>query len=435
MRLDEFVDGLERDEAAERRRIVEEKSYEITDYIDRVKDRFDDVVTGDSLVGSTSPSIFVGRSGYPDVSTGVLSPVGDEEAAEDYVTDGDWYRQGYSIDDVFQRRTGLMNSQRRSKVDVEDVWDGFVGAQREVAIAGRPVDVEIGLEGRPELDLDVDEVSAPTGPNVSAESVDLTENPYVPRAVKKTLEDDDWQAQGAMTYLYRRGFDVYEINKILSAGALGQGENRKLVPTRWSITAVDDTIGQFLRGQIRNAPSVDETQVWYNEFMGNRFWIVLSPGQWEFELVEMKAPGSVWNPNVESGYWLASASEGYEGRTGYVDETAGAYYASRLGVLEHLADEGRQAKALVLRDVTDEYWAPVGVWQIRESIRNAFDPDAGREAPAGPETPPELAGEYATAESFHAAIKGLEPRLPISLGDLRRKSEMAAGIQAQLSDF
>jgi hypothetical protein len=435
MRLDEFVDGLERDEAAERRRIVEEKSYEITDYIDRVEDRFDDVVTGDSLVGSTSPSVFVGRSGYPDVSTGVLSPVGDEEAAEDYVTDGDWYRQGYSIDDVFQRRTGLMNSQRRSKVDVEDVWDGFVGAQREVAIAGRPVDVEIGLEGRPELDLDVDEVSAPTGPNVSAESVDLTENPYVPRAVKKTLEDDDWQAQGAMTYLYRRGFDVYEINKILSAGALGQGENRKLVPTRWSITAVDDTIGQFLRGQIRNAPSVDETQVWYNEFMGNRFWIVLSPGQWEFELVEMKAPGSVWNPNVESGYWLASASEGYEGRTGYVDETAGAYYASRLGVLEHLADEGRQAKALVLRDVTDEYWAPVGVWQIRESIRNAFDPDAGREAPAGPETPPELAGEYATAESFHAAIKGLEPRLPISLGDLRRKSEMAAGIQAQLSDF
>jgi hypothetical protein len=435
MRLDEFVDGLERDEAAERRRIVEEKSYEITDYIDRVEDRFDDVVTGDSLVGSTSPSIFVGRSGYPDVSTGVLSPVGDEEAAEDYVTDGDWYRQGYSIDDVFQRRTGLMNSQRRSKVDVEDVWDGFVGAQREVAIAGRPVDVEIGLDGRPELDLDVDEVSAPTGPNVSAESVDLTENPYVPRAVKKTLEDDDWQAQGAMTYLYRRGFDVYEINKILSAGALGQGENRKLVPTRWSITAVDDTIGQFLRGQIRNAPSVDETQVWYNEFMGNRFWIVLSPGQWEFELVEMKAPGSVWNPNVESGYWLASASEGYEGRTGYVDETAGAYYASRLGVLEHLADEGRQAKALVLRDVTDEYWAPVGVWQIRESIRNAFDPDAGREAPAGPETPPELAGEYATAESFHAAIKGLEPRLPISLGDLRRKSEMAAGIQAQLSDF
>ncbi len=256
----------------------------------------------------------------------------------------------------------------------------------------------------------------------------------MPRPVKKTLEDDDWQAEGAMTYLYRRGFDVYDIREILSAGALGQGENRRLVPTRWSITAVDDTIGKYLRGTLRNATSIDETQVWYNEFMGNRFWIVLTPGQWEYELVEMKAPGSVWNPTVDSGYWLASASEGYEGRTGYVDETAGAYYAARLGVLEHLAEEGRQAKCLVLREVTDEYWAPVGVWQIRESVRNAFDSDAGREM-AGAEIPPSLAGEHATAESFREGIKGLESQLPISIGELRRKSDMVAGIQSQLSDF
>ncbi len=446
MRLDEFVDGLERDEAAERRRLAEEKSYEITEYIDRVADRFEDAIQDDTMVGSTSPSVFVGTSNYPAVSTGILSPVGDEDRAGDYVTDDSWYRQGYSIDDVFQRRTGLMNSQQRVDVDapgrragqttpaVADAWDGMLGAQREVAIAGNPVDVEIGLDGRPDLGVDVDDIAAPTGPNVAAESVDLTENPYVPRPVKKTLEDDDWQAEGAMTYLYRRGFDVYDIREILSAGALGQGENRRLVPTRWSITAVDDTIGKYLRGTLRNATSIDETQVWYNEFMGNRFWIVLTPGQWEFELVEMKAPGSVWNPTVDSGYWLASASEGYEGRTGYVEETAGAYYASRLGVLEHLAEEGRQAKCLVLREVTDEYWAPVGVWQIRESVRNAFDPDGGRDVP-GAEIPPTLAGKHATAETFRDAITGLESQLPISIGELRRKSDMVAGIQSQLSDF
>jgi hypothetical protein len=39
---------------------------------------------------------------------------------------------------------------------------------------------------------------------------------------------------------------------------------------------------------------------------------------------------------------MGSASEGYEGRTGYVDETAGAYYASRLGVLEHLAERRKK---------------------------------------------------------------------------------------------
>ncbi|WP_135819843.1 DNA repair protein NreA [Halostella litorea] len=418
MRLDEFIEDLEPDEGARKRQLAREKSYEITDYLEEFESQFEETVQGDALFGSTAPSIFVGRSNYPSVSTGLLSPVGHETEAADFVTDADWYSQRYGIDDVFQRRTNLLNSRRRSKVDVDDVWDGFVGTQREVAIADRPVDVEIGLDDRPEIDFDVGEgVATPTGPNASAESVDLTENPHVPRPVKKTLEDDDWQAQGAMTYLYRRGFDVYEINTILSAGALGRGENRRLVPTRWSITAVDDTVGQYLRGRIRNAPSIDTPQVWENEYMGNRYWVVLAPGQWEFELVEMKAPGSIWNPDPEGDVWMASAAEGFEGRTGYVDETAGAYYASRLGVLEHLESIGRQAKCLVLREVSDDYWAPVGVWQVRESVRNAFD------------------GGHGEAETFHAAVSAVAEQLPVSLGALRRKSEMVAGLQATLSDF
>jgi hypothetical protein len=421
MRLDEFLDEFERDEAAERQRLAEEKSYEITEYLEDVEDRIARAIDGDTIVGSTSPSIFVGRSGYPDVSTGVLSPVGDEDRAEEYVTSGQWYAEDLGVGDVLERRTSLLNSRRRSRVAVDDVWDGFVGAQREVAIADRPVGVEIGLDETPELELAGGEVATPTGPDASANRLDLTENPHVPRPVKKTLEDDEWQATGAMNYLYRRGFDVYEINTILSAGALGRGENRRLVPTRWSITAVDDTIGQFLRGRISNATAVDEVELRYNEYMGNHFWIVLAPGQWEFELVEMKAPGSVWNPEQETHY-LASASEGYTGRDTYVDETAGAYYASRLGVLEHLAERDRQAKCIVIREVTDDYWAPVGVWQVREAVRNAFDES---------ETPV----ERGTAETFHDAVSGITTQLPITVETLRRKSELVAGVQSQLSNF
>ncbi len=438
MRLDEYIEGLQRDEAAERRRLAREKSYAITEYIDEVEDRFSEVVSGDAMVGSTAPSIFVGHSNYPDVSTGLLSPVGDEERAEEYVTDSGWYRQGLSIDDVFQRRTGLLNANRRTDVrsvgrgstgtvgtltggtdSVHDVWEGFVGTQREVAIAGRPVGVEIGLsDSRLDFDLPTQDTAAPRGPRASAESAALTENPYVPRPIEKTLSDDDWRAEGAMVYLYRRGFDVYEINRVLSAGALGEAENRRLVPTRWSITAVDDTLGQYLRGSLRSAPSVDETRVFANEYMGNRYWVVVAPGNWEYELVEMKAPGSVWNPDPEAGVWIASDYEGYEGRTEYVDGgTAGAYYAARLAALEHLAERGRQAKVLVLRHVSDEYWGPVGVWQIRESVRNAFEEEGG------------------IAETFHDAVRTIEPHLPVSTTDLRRSSEMVAGVQASLADY
>jgi len=417
MRLDEYIQGMEPDEAADRRRLAREKSYEVLDYLEGIEARFSSIATGDSLVGSTAPSIFVGRSNYPTVSAGILSPVGEEERAEEFATSGAWYQRGLEIDDVLQYRTGLLNSERSSKVHVDDVWDGFVGVGREVAIADRPVDVEIGLTGKPDMDVSLDALRSPTGPRARAKSAQLTENPHVPRAVKKTLSDDDWRADGAMAYLYRRGFDVYEINRILSAGALGQTPQRKLVPTRWSITAVDDTVGKFLRGRIQNAPSVDQVEVWMNEYVGNRYWVILAPGQWEFELVEMKAPGSVWNPEPAGDVYLAAAHEGFEGRTGYVEETAGAYYASRLGVLDHLADRGRQAKALVLREVSDEYWAPVGVWQVRESVRNAFE------------------GEPGEAETFHEAVARVAQELPISLGQLRRKSHLASGIQANLAEF
>ena len=297
MRLDEFIEGFERDEDAERRRLAREKSYEITDHLEDVERQFEQVVQGDSLYGSSAPEIFVGRSNYPDVSTGLLSPMDREADASSFATSGEWYQQGLGIDDVLQRRTGLLNSTRSSQVNVEDVWDGFVGVQREVAIADHPVDVEVGLDDTPDIDLSLDDIATPTGPRARATDATLAENPYVPKPVEKTLEDDDWQAEGAMTYLYRRGFDVYEINTILSAGALGRGRNRRLVPTRWSITAVDDTVGQYLRGQIRNAASVDQVQVWYNEYIGNDYWVVLAPGNWEFELVELKAPGSIWNPD------------------------------------------------------------------------------------------------------------------------------------------
>lgn len=418
MRLDEFIDGLETDEAAHKRQLAAEKSYAITDYLETVERRITEHVQGDSIFGSTSPSIFVGRSNYPRVPAGVLSPVGDEEHAAEYVTSGEWYRQGYSIEDVFQARAGLLNSTQPTKVTVADEWTGFTGVQREVAIADRPVDVEIGLNGPISMDgLSLDDIATPTGPRARATDAQLTENPHVPRAVEKTLSDDDWRAEGAMTYLYNRGFDVYEISTILSAGALGQSRDRRLVPTRWSITAVDDTVGQYLRGGLRNAPSVDTVEIRYNEYMGNQFWVLLAPGEWEFELVEMKAPGSVWNPDGERGYWIASDSEGYDGRKKYVEETAGAYYATRLAVLEELADRKRQAKVLVLRNVTEDYWGPVGVWQIRESIRNAFD------------------GERATAESLHDALGQLLPRLPVDAEGLRRNSKLAAGVQTTLSAF
>jgi len=85
--------------------------------------------------------------------------------------------------------------------------------------------------------------------------------------------------------------------------------------------------------------------------------------------------------------------------------------------LEHLQERDRQAKCLVLREVTDDYWAPVGVWQVREGVRHAFD------------------GESAAAETFREALDAVLDRLPVGLDRLRRKSTLVAGLQTAITDF
>jgi hypothetical protein len=195
VRLDDYIDDLRPDEDRQRRELAAEKSYEILDFVEDVERGFEDAVQGDSLVGATAPSVFVGRSSYPNVSAGILSPVAGDADPEEFATSGEWYQQGLNIDSVLQYRTGLLNSRRAANVNVHDVWDGFVGTQREVAMADRPVDVEIGLSDSPEFDRDEyanPTANAPSGPNARAESAALGENPHVPRYVEKTLEDDDW---------------------------------------------------------------------------------------------------------------------------------------------------------------------------------------------------------------------------------------------------
>jgi hypothetical protein len=63
--------------------------------------------------------------------------------------------------------------------------------------------------------------------------------------------------------------------------------------------------------------------------------------------------------------------EGNDRRTTYA-QIGGCYYAARLAVCEQLVKERRQATVIVLREAHPGYIMPVGVWQVRENVRNAM---------------------------------------------------------------
>ena len=169
--------------------------------------------------------------------------------------------------------------------------------------------------------------------------------------------------------LYTHGIDYYHIVRVFSLGLLGLKYQRRLVPTRWSITAVDSILGDQLLEEVKKYDSINDVELYYTEYMGNRYAILMVPGKWAFEMIEIWLPRSVW-VKAEKAYFTVNY-ELYDGkwRKPGVD---GGYHAIRFPVLEYLSRRRRQALVIAIREVTPQYYAPVGSWQIRESIRNAL---------------------------------------------------------------
>jgi len=97
---------------------------------------------------------------------------------------------------------------------------------------------------------------------------------------------------------------------------------------------------------------------------------IFMPEKWSFEWIEAWFPGTVWNVEGKN-LAIMGDYEGYVGRSTYA-EVGGCYYSARLAVAEKLKEIRRQAKVLVLREIHPGYILPVGVWNVRESVRSAL---------------------------------------------------------------
>jgi len=122
---------------------------------------------------------------------------------------------------------------------------------------------------------------------------------------------------------------------------------------------------------IRDYKWIENYELFFGEFMGNQYVIMLFPNVWSYELFELYYPGSSWNPGEELK--ASTDSEGFYGRKNYASSTAGGYYATRLPILEYLNSIKRQASVLVIRLETPSYWAALGVWVVRQSVRKALE--------------------------------------------------------------
>ncbi len=307
-----------------------------------------------------APNVFVGRYGYPNINVGILSVEEYDKQDEPLL----WSKKGIGIQQVIDYRTELVNSAFKTQIrqsQTKNSKNKFLEMTKEVSLAIKPVDVEIALNKKPHFSLSLSQDTMPHGPRVKLEKARVTDNIKVPRQIERAVGDTDLKAADAITELYKR-FDEHYLTKILSAGNLGIGTNRKLVPTRWSITAVDDMIGKELIKKVKDNQEADYI-AWFGGYLGNYYIILAFPHVWRYELFETL---------VAEKTSFATDYEEYTGRKEYASNTAGGYYAARHAVLEKLAEMKRQASILCLRFITNEYWAPLGVWVVREATRKAM---------------------------------------------------------------
>jgi hypothetical protein len=365
------------------------------------------------LEGSSPPGVFVGQYGYPKVFVGPLIPpvTGDTEVMD---TPEMWL--GRTIDEIVDFRSQLVRGMQPVDVHNVDNAGRTVDIVREMALASASTDAEAQFQRKPAGRLVLDDEVAPFGPSAPLKSLDVG-NLRLDRRMEKPFYDTDMLSRDAILSLYSDSVLLSRIQKAFSVGAFGLGKRRKFVPTRWSITAVDDTIGKALREKVKRAPLLNEYRIHESWTLDNRFIALLMPTSWRYELVEAWYPDTVWNP-TGSEIMVISSHEGYEGRKDYA-EIGGCYYAARLATCEHLLRLGRQAGAVILREAHSGYIMPVGVWNVRENVRNAYR------------------GPYHGFQTLPQALEYIQTRLDIRMKRWMRNSHVLADLRQQrrIEDF
>ena len=318
------------------------------------------------IAGCSPPAVFVGRYGYPKVDIGPLLPT---EFGDTSLMDMPERWVGRSVDEIADMRFRLVRGKYR--IDAKDFQKSgrIVDNVQELALTEKPIEVETNFDKKPTGRIILDDEVQPFGPSGRMSKMTVG-NGRFERNLEKNFYDTDLKSTEAVMAAYNAGTLISEIQKAFSVGTMGVGKNRRFVPTRWSITAVDDIIGKTLTKESKFDETIDEYRLYQWDQLDNRWSIIMMPCTWRYELIEAWFPQSTLNPSATQ-VDITSDAEFFEGRTQYA-KTGGAYYAARLAVNEALLREGRSAGVIIFREIHPGYDIPLGVWNIRENVRAAL---------------------------------------------------------------
>lgn len=318
------------------------------------------VKVGKDLEGSTPPSVFIGRWSYPKVYAG---PMMANQLGDTYIMDSpeSWLDQNKTQNEILNYRMNLVRG--KQLIDIKDLNNPYVEKLQDISLASKSTDAEANFLKRPR-GAQLSQESMPHGPSGILEKFDIDAVRW-DKQLEKSYYDTDLRATDAVMALHNKNVPFSAVQKAFSVGAFGIGKNRKLVPTRWSITACDSALADKLLKEVRYNPIIDTYRVYENEALNNYYAIILTPTEWQYEWTE----GFYKVENNEE--LVFSDYETNEDKKEY-STVGGCYYTSKMVVLDALNKMKLQSGLIVLREAYTGY-VPMGVFNVRENMREAME--------------------------------------------------------------
>ena len=361
--------------------------------------------------GKSAPELFVGRIGYPYINSGILAP-SENDNISNFATAEEWSANNFSVENILRLRGQLIYGKSKMNIKAESKLKQVT---QELALSSKPVSTEFFLKKKPTMEFTPDSIFRPMTNPAPLKKAILEESPKVSKKVDYLTSDYDVKATTALRELYKSNIRIDHLQKLLSVGLLGTKIKRKMVPTRWSITATDDTISKQQLEKIRYYSEIDQITLFSGNFVGNYIEALLLPGYFSFEALEAWIEGNVYSEKTQ----ITQDYEGFNGRKKYAFEVAGVYYAMRLPLTEHLTKIQRQATVFIFREIRPEYYAPLGVGIVRETTRRTF------------------ANQPKYFDTIEDALKDIQTRAILPMEQIREKSWVLKnyGKQKSLAQF
>jgi hypothetical protein len=314
---------------------------------------------GRELEGSTPPSVFIGSWNYPRVYAGpMISPQHGDTMIMDRPES--WIPEKKSQEEIIRYRLNLIRGKREMKVTELDCR--FSEMLRDISLSASSIESEAQFIQAPR-GMSFSDEHTPFGPSAPLERFEIGNSRW-DRDLEKVYYDGDLKAADAVEDLHHSGLPFSSIQKAFSVGAMGTKKRRRLVPTRWSITACDSILGDRLLGSVRDYDPIDCCQVRESAGLNNYYAVILLPTTWQYEWME------AFLHIMGNEELMFSDFEDNSGKRGY-SRVGGCYYSCKMAVLEALAREKKQAGAIILREAYRGY-VPLGVFNVRENVRNAM---------------------------------------------------------------